>query len=108
MVYIREAHPADGWVSPGNSRENINITDPRSQTERNTTAHKSCLLLNLDLPILVDTMDDTVNKTYQAWPDRIYIVDKMGKIALMSAPGPRGFAPGLDEASDWLSNHTTY
>jgi type I thyroxine 5'-deiodinase len=38
-------------------------------------------------------MDDKVEKTYAAWPDRLYIVDKKGKIAYKGGKGPGGFKP---------------
>jgi hypothetical protein len=45
----------------------------------------------VSLPILVDTIDDQVEKAYAGWPDRLYVIDPEGKIAYKSGPGPRGF-----------------
>jgi type I thyroxine 5'-deiodinase len=52
--------------------------------------------MKLSIPFLIDDMEDTANKAYSAWPDRIYIVGKDGKIAYKGSPGPQGFKP--DEA----------
>ena len=98
MVYIREAHPSDGWAVPGNERQGISIEDPKTLAERAEVAQKACSLLKIKLPCLVDDMDDKVNKAYAAWPDRLYIVGTDGKIALMGDQGPRGFAPSVTAA----------
>ena len=102
MVYIREAHPEDGWQVPQNERQGIKIKQPTTEKERTDVAHKACTLLKISLPTLVDGMDDKVNQAYAAWPDRLYIVDKDGKIALMGDPGPRGFKPSVDASQSWL------
>ena len=41
----------------------------------------------------VDEMDDKVMVTYAAWPERLYLVGKDGRIAYAGAPGPAGFSP---------------
>jgi hypothetical protein len=38
-------------------------------------------------------MENTTEKAYGAWPDRICIVDIAGKVAYYGQPGPRGFNP---------------
>jgi hypothetical protein len=42
-------------------------------------------------PILVDTIDNAVEKAYSAMPDRIYVIDAAGKVAYKGGPGPGGF-----------------
>lgn len=105
MIYIREAHPADGWVSPRNTKEGINIADPKSHEERSELAAKTCSLLKISLPCLVDSMNDTANKAYAAWPDRLCIVGKDGRIALMGEQGPKGFKPSVEAARQWLHDY---
>ncbi len=102
MVYIKEAHPTDGRVSPGNARGGISIPDPKTYAERADVAHKACTELKITLPCLVDGMNDAANKAYAAWPDRIYVVDATGKIAVRGGPGPSGFAPSITETRVWL------
>jgi type I thyroxine 5'-deiodinase len=49
--------------------------------------------------MLVDGMDDAVNRAYAAFPDRLYLVGRDGKIAFRGGPGPAGFRPDeLEEA----------
>lgn len=80
---------------PGNK---FRITDPRSLEERRKVAGAFAEQLKLTLPILVDTLDDQANKAYAGWPDRLYVLDAQGKIALKGEPGPRGFTPAVKEA----------
>lgn len=47
----------------------------------------------------MDNMDDTTERAYQGWPDRIYIVGNDGKIAFAGAKGPQGFNPAAAKES---------
>lgn len=49
--------------------------------------------MKLSIPFLIDDMEDTANKAYGAWPDRMYVVDRQGKVAYRGEPGPKGFKP---------------
>ena len=102
MVYIREAHPTDGWVAPANVRQGIAIQDPTTFQERREVAERACSVLHIKIPCLVDDMKDSVNQAYAAWPDRIYVVGLDGRIAVAAARGPAGFAPGVAAADKWL------
>lgn len=99
MLYIREAHPIDGWAVKNNK---FQITDPKSLEERQKVAREFACQLKLSLPILVDSIDDKVNKAYAGWPDRIYIIDGDGRIVHKGAPGPRGFSPAVKAAPEVL------
>ena len=57
-------------------------------------AAKNCYSsLGLTFPAIVDNMDNKVEKAYDAWPDRLYVVNKRGKIAYKGGKGPGGFKP---------------
>jgi hypothetical protein len=58
--------------------------------------------LKLSMPVLVDTIDDQVDKVYAGWPDRLYIIDAEGKVAHKGAPGPGGFGPAVKAAPEVL------
>jgi len=105
MVYIKEAHPTDGWQVPQNERQGVLVKDPKTIEERNKVAAQACAMLKIKLPCLVDGMDDAANKAYAAWPDRIYVVDREGKIAVMGGPGPGGFPPSVTTARTWLEQN---
>jgi hypothetical protein len=46
----------------------------------------------------VDTIADQVERAYAGWPDRMYILDPVGKIIYKGDEGPRGFKPSLEQA----------
>lgn len=94
MVYIREAHPVNGWQVENNRRDGVLVKQPESLAERTKVAAQMCQKLNITLPALIDNMDDRVNKSYSGWPDRLYLVGRDGRIAYKGGPGPRGFKPG--------------
>ena len=97
VVYIREAHPEDGWQVPANVREKVVFTQPKTFEERTHVAKTFCTKLKLSIPCLIDGLDDKVNRAYAAWPDRLYVIGRDGKIVYKSGPGPRGFKPAEAE-----------
>ena len=81
IVYIREAHAADSsWPIAISGEDTINT--PNSIIERSAIAKKCCTKLRIELPCLVDDMENTVDSAYDAWPDRIFVVDKLGIVAV--------------------------
>jgi alkylhydroperoxidase family enzyme len=98
-IYVREAHPTDGWRSPGNDRAGITFEQPRNAAERTAIAEKCCSRLEISMPLLVDTMNDDVGHAYSGMPDRLYVIDRDGKIAYKAGRGPFGFKPGEMEQS---------
>ncbi len=51
-IYIREAHPADGWKMQANDRVRVTFEQPKSQEDRNLAASKCCEALHLTMPPL--------------------------------------------------------
>jgi hypothetical protein len=48
---------------------------------------------------MVDEMDDRVGRAYSGMPDRMYLIDRKGRIAYKGGRGPFGFKPGeLEQA----------
>ena len=99
VVYIGEAHPSDAWQVPSNMRDKVVYASPGSEVERANLAGVCVTRLGIKLPALVDRFDDSTEKAYSAWPDRLYLVDSDGRIAYKSRPGPFGFIPAALEAS---------
>ena len=83
-------------------RQDIVVNQPVTQEQRNDVAGRACSYLKLDLPAIVDSMDNRVGKAYEAWPDRLYVVGKDGRIAYAGAPGPFGF--DVAELKDFLKD----
>jgi hypothetical protein len=93
IVYIHEAHPSDGWQVPQNIKDKILVKDPTNDAERKKVAEEFAKQFQLKLPVLLDTIDDAMEKKYAGWPDLLYVVDAEGKIAYKGGPGPGGFKP---------------
>jgi alkylhydroperoxidase family enzyme len=98
-VYVREAHPVEGWRMASNDRVGVTFSQPRSQAERTSVAARCCTTLEITMPLLVDTMDDRVNHTYSGMPDRLYVIGRDGRVAYKGGRGPFGFKPGEMEQS---------
>jgi iodothyronine deiodinase-like protein len=94
-VYIQEAHATDVWQVRSNERDKVFFATPRSLDERTSVAGACQRSLKIDLPILVDALDDGVGEAYAAWPDRLYVIDREGRVAYKSRPGPFGFKTDL-------------
>lgn len=90
LVYIKEAHPADGrWPDPW-----VKVNDPETWSERRKVATRCASALDLSLPILIDDMKNTASRAYAAWPDRLYVIGCTGRVVYKSGRGPWGFKPG--------------
>ena len=69
----------------------MKIAQPRTAEARRKIAEGCAKELKLDLPVLVDDMQDTVAKAYAAWPDRLYVLAADGTVAYAGGRGPWGF-----------------
>jgi len=99
-VYVREAHPADdGRLTSTNARAGIRILQPTTLQERCEVAGLCARELNIDGPMVVDGTDNRVGKAYGGWPDRLYAIDRDGRVAYRGGPGPFGFNPREMEQS---------
>ena len=102
-VYIREAHPIDGWwlgkgvvglmLRAFKSRAATDVYDPKSLEERQVVAGRCENDLQYQFRTVVDTLDDDVNKAYAAWPTRLYLIGVDGRVAYAGGLGPYGFSP---------------
>jgi hypothetical protein len=45
------------------------------------------------MPLVVDDLDDRVDDAYAAFPDRLYVIDRAGRVAYKGGRGPFGFDP---------------
>ena len=105
LVYVREAHPRDGWWMLSNQRVGIDLTQPKSGEERCSVAANCRQHLDLEIPFLVDTLDDRVGTAYSGMPNRLYLIDQQGRIAFKNGRGPFGFHPRqLEQALILLLN----
>jgi hypothetical protein len=93
VVYILEAHPVDAWQSEDNQKANISVASPTSFAERCAVAGTCATKLSLLIPAVIDDLDNSTEEAYTAWPDRLYVIDRNGRVAYKSKPGPFGFKP---------------
>jgi hypothetical protein len=99
VVYIREAHPEEGWVVNHNRDQDIRVNDPTTDDERHKVATECALRLQIKIPVVVDAVDDSIAAAYGALPDRLYLIGQGGSVAFQGDAGPWGFNPdALDKA----------
>ena len=93
-VYVREAHPTDGWRMSSNDAAGIALKQPLNEEERTGVAQRCCTSLKISMPMMVDEIDDRVGNAYSGMPDRLYLIDRKGRVAYKGGRGPFGFKPG--------------
>jgi hypothetical protein len=99
VVYIGEAHPSDAWQLPSNIKDKVVFHSPTDLAARTELAGVCVVRLGVKLPAIVDRFDDSTEMAYSGWPDRLYLIDRDGRVAYKSRPGPFGFKPAdLEEA----------
>jgi len=76
-----------------NLDDKVVFASPKNEEERAFVAGACVRKLGIKIPAVLDGFDNTVEKAYTGWPDRLYLVDGTGKIAYKSKPGPFGFKP---------------
>lgn len=99
VVYIREAHPEDGWVMTMNRDMDVAVVDPTTNEERAEAATSCAIRMQIRIPVVIDGMDDAVASAYGGWPDRLYLIGRGGVVAFQGEEGPLGFQPPLLEAA---------
>ena len=98
-VYIQEAHPSDIWQMRSNVREGVVFASPRTDGERVQIAENCVRRLGIRFPALVDGIDNSTERRYTGWPDRLMLIDLEGRLVFKTDPGPFGFKPAQLEAA---------
>ena len=99
LIYVCEAHPPDGWQTPQNLYEEVIYDAPTTDDERAEVGNACQIALNLKYPMLIDSIDDDVERKYVASPIRLFVIDEAGIITYAGDQGPRGFNPDSWEAA---------
>jgi len=109
-IYIREAHPKDGWWL-GNrftkklvekiitANASMEHNDPKTIEERRAIAGECNRALEYGVRTYVDEMDDVVNKAYAGWPTRLYLIGLDGQVLYGGGQGPMDFKPAKLDAA---------
>jgi hypothetical protein len=103
LVYISEAHANAGaesqWQSTINQKEGIDLPAARTLDEKQDHAALCLRKLTLPFGVEVDGMDAAAERAYQAWPSRLYVVGRDGKVAFQTRLGELDFhADDLERA----------
>ena len=108
-IYIREAHPVDGWwlggglfglmLKASRSKAATDVYDPKTIEERRVVAGQCEAALQYGIRTYVDEMDDAVNEAYAALPTRLYLIGTDGRVVYAGGLGPFGYKPAELEAA---------
>jgi tetratricopeptide (TPR) repeat protein len=103
LVYISEAHASGGaesqWQSTINQKEGIDLPAARNLAEKEDHAALCLRRLTLPFGVVVDGMDAAAERAYQAWPSRLYLVGRDGKVVFQTRLGELDFhADDLERA----------
>ena len=84
LVYIREAHGDSSWQSTANERQGVNLRDAADLEQKRSYAAMCRSKLKIRYPAVVDEMDGTVEKRWSAFPSRVYVIDRAGRVVFNS------------------------
>ena len=93
VVYIAEIHPTDGWQVTHNLEDDVKRAQPTTFVEREQVATACALNLRIEMPVVIDGMDNAVANAYGGLPDRLYLIGRGGRIEFQGDLGPEGFRP---------------
>ncbi len=102
IVYVAEAHASDDRFPVGYAKD-LGIKEHTTYGQRCAVAQRLVDEKKLNIPCLIDQMSNGASKAYQALPDRLYLVDRGGRLAVAGKRGPWGFKPAMDQAIKWLA-----
>ena len=91
VIYIREAHPAHGWQVPNNVIENIIVEEPTTDEERTEVAATCQVDLGLEMPMLIDSIENSIDEHYVGLPMRQFLIDAGGMVVYRGEKGPFGW-----------------
>jgi len=84
-----------------NIKDDVCYAQPRSLSDRLAIANDFTKRFKYPVPFGVDDMNNSANDAYAAWPERLYILDKQGRIAYRGGNGPFNYDP--KEVRAWLA-----
>jgi Iodothyronine deiodinase len=93
VVSIPEAHNSDVWQDPDNLDDKVVFASPKNFDERSQMGQLCVAKLGIKFPAIIDTFENATERAYKGWPDRLYVIDRDGRVSYKSNPGPYGFRP---------------
>ncbi len=91
VVYISEAHPQDLWPLG----QHVCLNAHKTIEDRIEAAQMYKEKFNLELPLVVDSMENEFDGQYAAWPERFFVIES-GKMSFIGMPSEEdeGFSKG--------------
>ena len=77
-----------------NIRDKVVFASPKNEDERALVAGACVRKLGIKVPAVLDEFGNSTEQAYTGWPDRMYLIDREGRVVYKSKPGPFGFKPG--------------
>lgn len=106
-VYITEAHPEDGWRLEGQYAGDDEYTGQptdfcffhaRDLADRRRMGQWLVDKKQFRMPVVMDSMDNTLMSAYNAWPIRLYVIHE-DHIVFSGEQGPFGYDPSAVESA---------
>jgi peroxiredoxin len=72
LLYTRESHPAENYPSH------------RSWEQKAAHARDLQRLENVQVPIIVDSLDGKIHRSYGVWPNALFVIHKDGRLIFRS------------------------
>ena len=89
LVYISEAHAEDDkWPVP--YAKELGIKEHKTYVQRCSVANRLTADKKMTIPCLVDNIENEVANIYKAWPDRVFVIRKDGRLGVAARRGVRG------------------
>jgi tetratricopeptide (TPR) repeat protein len=99
MIYMREAHPeGQSWESTINIREGLRVPAARDQADRAEHAERCRQVLDIPYEIVLDPMDGAGEDAFQAFPSRVFVVDRTGVVRFSMPLGEQSRPEALARA----------
>lgn len=95
LVYIREAHPVDGWNL---FKKGYQLRQHRELEDR-LTAAMNLQALGSPCPLALDHMDDRLTYRLRALPERLTLLHR-GRVVWQGGIGPKNYS--IKEARKYL------
>ena len=93
---MSEAHAKDEWIL----YKDVCFNQPRTLEERVAVATEFGSRVHPEIPMVIDSMENTAEMVFAAWPERLYVIGEDRRIAYKGALGPDGYRP--EEVATWL------
>jgi hypothetical protein len=82
-------------------KDDVCYAQPKSLKDRLVIANDFSKRFHYAVPLVVDTMANTANNLYSAWPERLYVIEPDKRLSYAGGLGPFNFHP--QEVRDLLA-----